>query len=87
MISKEEQNGIDGYNNNITYTVDNDMWYKKRSHIYYLFVKEYNSETIIATYSTKTKKLLIKSADKHIPDASVLRYFIQYSEQNKIIGE
>ena len=60
-----------------SYQIDNDMWYKKRKHIYHL-LGDYNDEhdghcaCIIATYSLKTKRLLIKGANEHIPESKIL---------------
>lgn len=65
-----------------SYSIDNDMWYKKRKHIYHL-LGNYNEENyacVIATYSLKTKRLLIKCANEHIPESGVLKQFIDYAE-------
>lgn len=72
-------------NEYIGYQIDNDMWYKKRKHIYHL-LGDYKDEhdghcaCIIATYSVKTKRLLIKGANEHIPESKVLKQFIEYAE-------
>ena len=65
-----------------SYSIDNDMWYKKRKHIYHLLgvYNEENCACIISTYSLKTKRLLIKCANEHIPESSVLKQFIDYAE-------
>ena len=68
-----------------SYSIDNDMWYKKRKHIYHLLgvYNEGNYACVIATYSLKTKKLLIKCANEHIPERSVLKQFIDYAESKE----
>ena len=63
-----------------SYSVDHDLWYKKRKHIYYLLGNNGNCGTIIATYSLKTKRLLIKCANEHIPPTLVLKDFVIYCE-------
>lgn len=63
-----------------SYSLDNDMWYKKRKHIYYLLGNNGNCATIIATYSLKTKRLIIKCANEHIPATHILNQFVEYSE-------
>lgn len=63
-----------------SYSIDNDMWYKKRKHIYYLLGNQGNCGTIIATYSLKTKRLLIKCANEHIPEKYILMQFVKYCE-------
>lgn len=65
-----------------SYQIDNDMWYKKRKHIYYLMgiYNDGHCACIIATYSLKTKRLLIKCANKHIPESNILKQFIEYVE-------
>ena len=63
------------------YQIDNDMWYKKRKHIYYLMgIYNGNCACVIATYSLKTKRLLIKYANEHIPESKILKQFIEYAE-------
>ena len=66
-----------------SYQIDNDMWYKKRKHIYHL-LGDYNDgqhcACIIATYSLKTKRLLIKCANEYIPDSELLKYFVKRAE-------
>ena len=69
-----------------SYSIDNDMWYKKRKHIYHL-LDSYNEgrcACIIATYSLKTKRLLIKGANKHIPESSILKQFVEYAESKEL---
>lgn len=39
---------------------------------------------IIATYSLKTKRLLIKGANKHIPESSILKQFVEYAESKEL---
>ena len=74
-----------------SYQIDNDMWYKKRKHIYHL-LGDYNDEhdghcaCIIATYSLKTKRLLIKGANEHIPESKILKQFIEYAESKGFKG-
>lgn len=65
-----------------SYSIDNDMWYKKRKHIYHLLgvYNEGNCAYVIATYSLKTKGLLIKCANEHIPESGVLKQFVDYAE-------
>lgn len=69
-----------------SYQIDNDMWYKKRKHIYHLLgvCNEGRCACILATYSLKTKMLLIKSANEHIPESSVLKQFIEYAENKEL---
>ena len=67
-----------------SYIIDNDMWYKKRTHIYHL-LGVYNEgicACIIATYSLKTKMLLIKCANEYIPESEILKHFVEYAETN-----
>lgn len=69
-----------------SYAIDNDMWYKKRKHIYHL-TGLYNSGhciRIIATYSLKTKRLLIKCANEHIPESKILKQFVEYAESKQL---
>lgn len=69
-----------------SYQIDNDMWYKKRKHIYHLIgiYKDSNCAFIIATYSLKTKRLLIKGANEHIPESNILKQFIEYAESKEL---
>lgn len=62
------------------YGIENDMWYKKRKHIYYLMGID-KGECIVATYSLKTKRLLIKCANEHIPPSHILKEFVDYCEK------
>lgn len=57
-------------------------WYKKREHIYYLcgIVKYKNEIHVLASYSLKTKHLLIKNACEHIPSTNILKKFVNYCE-------
>ena len=66
-----------------SYAIDNDMWYKKRKHIYHLMGLYNNGHCIciIATYSLKTKRLLIKCANEHIPESKILKQFVEYAER------
>lgn len=69
-----------------SYSIDNDMWYKKRKHIYHLIGLYNNSRCacIIATYSLKTKRLLIKCANEHIPESRILQQFVAYAESKEL---
>lgn len=64
------------------YVVEPDI-FKQRKHIYYLgaLVKDKNEEHIIASYSLKTKQLLIKNANLHIPQSEALKEFVEICEQ------
>lgn len=70
-----------------SYQIDNDMWYKKRKHIYHLLgvYNEGRCACIIATYSLKTKRLLIKGANEHIPESRILKQFIEYAEMKSVL--
>lgn len=63
------------------YNIEPDV-FKQRKHLYYLgaLVKGKNEEHIIASYSLKTKQLLVKIADSHIPPTEVLRKFVEVCE-------
>ena len=69
-----------------SYQIDNDMWYKKRKHIYHLLgvYNDGHCACIIATYSLKTKRLLIKGANKHIPESNILKQFVEYAESKEL---
>lgn len=69
-----------------SYSIDNDMWYKKRKHIYHLMGLYNNGRCacIIATYSLKTKRLLIKHANVHIPESRILKQFVEYAESKEL---
>ena len=69
-----------------SYSIDNDRWYKKRKHIYHLMGLYNNGRCacIIATYSLKTKRLLIKHADEHIPESRILKQFVEYAESKEL---
>ena len=64
------------------YTIEPDI-FKRRKHLYYLgaLVKGKNEEHIIASYSLKTKQLIIKNIDSHIPRTEVLREFVKVCER------
>ena len=64
------------------YVIEPDI-FKQRKHIYYLgaLVKDKNEEHIIASYSLKTKQLLIKNANLHIPQSKVLKEFVEICER------
>ena len=63
-----------------TYGIENDMWNKKRKHIYYLIGNIETKGIIVATYSLKTNKLLIRCDSKHIPATQILISFVKYCE-------
>ena len=67
------------------YIVEPDI-FKKRKHIYYLgaLVKGKNEEHIIASYSLKTKQLLIKNANSHIPQSEALKEFVEICERKEL---
>ena len=67
-----------------SYQIDNDMWYKKRTHIYHLLgiYNDGHCACIIATYSLKTKRLLIKCANEYIPEIEILKHFVEFAETN-----
>lgn len=64
------------------YIIESDI-FKQRKHLYYLgaLVKDKNEEHIIASYSLKTKQLLIKNANSHIPQSEVLKEFVEICER------
>ena len=64
------------------YTIEPDF-IKQRKHIYYLgaFVKDKNEEHILASYSLKTKQLLVKAANSHIPPTHILNEFVEFCER------
>ena len=65
-----------------SYSVDKDLW-KNRPHLYYLFSRIGNCLYVIASYSLKTKRLIIKGANEHIPEGSVLKEFVRYVEEKR----
>ena len=72
-----------------SYQIDSYMWDKKRNHIYRL-LGVYDSGhccCIIATYSLKTKRLLIKCENEHIPESKILNQFIEYAESEGLQEE
>ena len=64
------------------YIIELDV-FKQRKHIYYLcaLVKDKNEAHIIASYSLKTKQLLIKNVNSHIPQSEVLKEFVEICER------
>ena len=64
------------------YVINRDF-FKQRKHIYYLeaLVEDKNVGYIIASYSLKTKQLLIKGANSHIPQSEVLNEFVKICEK------
>lgn len=63
-----------------SYSVDKDLW-KNRPYLYYLFGRVGNCLYVIASYSLKTKRLIIKGANEHIPESRVLEQFVRYAEE------
>lgn len=72
-----------------SYSIDNDMWYKKRKHIYHLLGNYENGHCtcVVATYSLKTKRLLIKCANENIPESTILEQFVEYAESKGVLEE
>lgn len=66
------------------YIIDNDMWLKQRKHIYHLMGKDSNTLVCVASYSLKTKRLIIKDAPSSLPPEHILREFIQYCENKEV---
>lgn len=64
------------------YIIEPDI-FKQKSHLYYLgaLVENKNEEHIIASYSLKSKQLLIKNANQHLPPAHILQEFVDICEQ------
>ena len=64
------------------YIINRDFL-KKRKHIYYLEAmdEDKNAAYIIASYSLKTKQLLIKDANSHIPQSEILNEFVKICEK------
>lgn len=67
------------------YTIEPDL-FKQRKHVYYLgaLVKGKNEEHIIASYSLKTKRLIIKNANSHIPQTKALKEFVEICERKEL---
>lgn len=63
-----------------SYSVEKDLW-KDRPHLYYLLGVIGNCLYVIASYSLKTKRLIIKGANEHIPESRVLEQFVRYAEE------
>ena len=63
-----------------SYSVDKDLW-KNKPHLYYLLGRIGNCLYVIASYSLKTKRLIIKGANEHIPESVVLEQFVRYVEE------
>lgn len=72
-----------------SYSIDNDMWYKKRKHIYHLLGNYNNGHCacVVATYSLKTKRLLIKCANENIHKSTILEQFVEYAESKGVVEE
>ena len=66
----------------IQYIINRDF-FKKRKHLYFLgaMAEDKNVEYIIASYSLKTKQLLIKNANSHIPQNEILNEFVKICEK------
>lgn len=64
------------------FNIDIDI-FKHRKHIYYLEaqVGTTNQWNAIASYSLKTKRLIIKCANDFIPEYNILKEFVEYCEQ------
>ena len=64
------------------YVIEPDI-FKRKKHLYYLgaLVKDKNEEHIIASYSLKTKQLLIKNVNSHIPRSEALKEFVEICER------
>ena len=63
-----------------SYSVEKDLW-KNKPHLYYLLGVIGNCAYVIASYSLKTKRLIIKGANEHIPESGVLEQFVRYVEE------
>lgn len=63
-----------------SYAIENDNIYKQRPHIYWLMGAKGNSLYAIASYSLKTKRLIIKCANEHIPPTHILQEFVYRCE-------
>lgn len=64
------------------YVFDTDF-FKHRNHIFYLMGEDPEKPCTVyclCSYSTKTKRLIIKGANEHIPPTSVLQRFIEMAE-------
>lgn len=62
-----------------SYSIDKDIWTGK-PHLYYLLGVIGNCADVIASYSLKTKRLIIKGANEHIPTGDILERFVRYAE-------
>ena len=65
-----------------SYSVEKDLW-KNKPHLYYLLGGIGNCLYVIASYSLKTKRLIIKGANEHIPESGVLEQFVRYVEEKR----
>ena len=63
-----------------SYYFEKDLW-KDRPHLFYLLGVIGNCAYVIASYSLKTKRLIIKGANEHIPESGVLEQFVRYVEE------
>lgn len=59
---------------------------RHQKHIFYLcgYVEKENVCYVIASYSFKTDKLLIKCASEHLPNSDVLFEFIEYARSTRL---
>lgn len=56
--------------------------FQRRKHIYLLLIeKEPGIQNCIASYSLKTKRLIIKCANEHIPEKYILQDFVKHCEE------
>lgn len=69
------------------YIIENDMWYKQRKHIYHLMGKEVNKLVCVASYSLKTKRLIVKDAPNSLPPEHILGEFIMHCENKGVKDE
>ena len=66
----------------MNFNIDIDI-FKHRKHIYYLeaqvgLTSQWN---VIASYSLKTKRLIIKCANEFIPKTHILKEFVEHCEK------
>lgn len=59
---------------------------KHSKHLFYLcgYVEKENVCYVIASYSFKTDKLLIKRASEHLPNNEILFEFIEYARSSRL---
>lgn len=67
--------------NYVSYFIDKDF-VKHRKHIWFLLgAVENGCAYVVASYSVKTKRLLIKCANEHIPTTKILQDFVSMCEK------